>query len=288
MVSQITVPDGTPMSDTYLGLHIAGTGIYGVGALLALMGVWVIASEERQKNQSNEIMDHNHYKSAPMWMAYVLASVQCLLMFISYCFDGTMMTVFGHEPPQFTDACGDGNYWYEIFWFVLAFGVIAVPTGVQAFRHCITNGVTSGLMVLSSLLTLLVVILRFQVKSTAFYWVSYVFVVLIYLKMQLLIVFLSNLTTTKGVFARVGGLMAFCTVGFLAWIALDMTFGFWQCIWHAYLSAILQFSLSIAFEIAVVLIAISSQSKNITELMNRAELGLTGAVSKVSGGNINL
>lgn len=288
MVSPILPPDGSPMSMTYLVLHIVFTALYGVGALGSLFGVWVIASETREKNKSNEIMDHDHYKTAPMWMSFVLSAILCILFFISYCFDGTIFTALGHEPPQFGDNCGRGNYYYEILWFINAFAVIGVSTGIQCFRHCITVGVTSGLMAIATLLSALVVILRFQVKSNAFYGVSYTFAILIYLMITVLIVMMSNLTVTKGIFARVGGLMGFCIFGFLAYIALDMTFGFWQCIWEAYQSAILQTCCAFAFAVIVSVVATSSQSKNIDALIKRGEMGISSAINNVTGSPVAL
>jgi len=275
------------MSDTYTGVHIGVTAAYGVGGLLSCLGLWVITSEQRKKNEANSIMDHDHYAAAPVWMGFVFSWILMMIVFIWYMFDGTLATLLGHEPPAFGDSGDNPQYWYEGLYLAFSLAVTAVPTGVQAFRHCITVGPTSGLVAMTSLLSVVVTIARFQVKSSAFFWTTYVFICVAFLAVNFLIALMSNLTP-KGVFMRIGALMGAVLVGFYGYVAMDMIFGFWYRIWVPYQAVVLQAVWSTLFGYLVVGIAVGSQSKNIAELEARIQRGATAAVERATGNTVSL
>lgn len=282
MVSKLLPTTGTPMSATYIGAHIGLTGAYGAGAIASFIGLWVLTNEQRKNAAANSTMEHDKHAIAPLWIAFVFAFILMGITFIWYMFDGTIATLLGHEPPAFGDSFDNPQYWYEGLYFVMTAAVTIVPTGVQSFRHCITVGPTAGLVAVSTVLNFVIVIARFQVKSTAFFWVVYVFICLWFLAINVIITLLSNLSM-KGVYARMGALMFTVLVFFYGYVALDMVFGFWFANWIPYNAIVVQIVWSTVGGYAVVVVAIASQSKNIAELEAKLQRSINNGVEAVQG-----
>lgn len=280
MVLELGAPNGSPMTDTITALLIVGSAVSGGFGAFSLSSLWAINRSSRGAKQGNIAMSHGS-EGAPLFAGTVGAWALMLLLFFSYIIDGTAMTIFAHEPPTFVAAGGALVWSYEFL--ILAFWVAAstIPLTVSAYRHGLTPGFTAGLAAVSTLNSIVGTFLHFQMKSNAFYGMSYTAVIVVGLGLYAVVLSYSNITTMDS-YTRAGAITLWGIVGYLGFVVLEMCFCFWFNLWTQQSSIALEFAGSMALCYGTVIAAQASQYSTLEQLMSHGK----GVIQSLGNGPV--
>lgn len=275
MVLELGPAQGSPMTENITALHIVGAAINGVVSMGALFILYGINRDKRDKNSGTISMVHGA-EGAPLFGGFVGLSVIWMIYFLSYIFDGTAMTIFGHEPPTFVAAAGTLVYSYEFLYFAMWLSSLTIPLVVNGYRHGLTPGFLTGLSAVSTTVSLVGTFVRFQMKSDAFYGVSYTALILACVALWMIVLSYSNITT-KSSYERAGMCALLSMAGLIGFIVLEMLFGFWFCFWVQSSSIWLEAALSWVICIGSTVCAMASEHSTLEQLLSRGK----GVVSSI-------
>ncbi len=275
MVLQLGAPTGSPMTSTITAITITGAAVCGGFGLFSLSSLWAINRSAREKNKGTISMMHGS-EGAPLFGGKIGAWSLMLLYLFSYVIDGTAMTLFGHEPPTFV-AAGDSAdlvhtlvFSYEFLYLAFWISSLVVPLVINAYRHGLTPGFTAGLATVGVLNCIVGTFLHFQMKSDAFYGLSYTAVIIVGLGLYAVVLSYSNITTIDS-YTRAGSITLFSIVGYIGFIVLEMLFCFWFNFWTQQSSIGLEFAWSMLVWMGITIAAQASQYSKLEEMLSHGK-----------------